>query len=110
MRTPQRTIPSASTTAMLRILRRQSRQCPFVDFVRAECLLVLLQLETVYPGAVCTRSSPLWTHLRQFTIPRFISTGEPRDHRDRPAQIVLGDPVPEMPEAAARARRIWISN
>src|SRR5215468_3669849 len=51
MRTPQRTIPSASTTAMLRILRRQSRQCPFVDFVRAECLLVLLQPETVDRGA-----------------------------------------------------------
>jgi len=91
---------------MLRILRRQSRQCPFVDFVRAECLLALLQLETVDPGADVHALLSLRTHLRQFTISKIISTGEPRDRRDGPAQIVLGDPMPEMCEAAARARRI----
>ena len=57
-----------------------------------------------------TRSSPLRTHLRQFTISMIISTGEPRDCRDRPAQIVLGDPIPEMCEAAPMKRTIGLAN
>lgn len=88
---------------MLRILRRQSRQCPFVDFVRAECLLVLLQLETVDPGADVHALLPAVDTSTSVYHTQDYFHGRTRDHRDRPAQIVLGDPMPEMCEAAAKA-------
>jgi hypothetical protein len=88
---------------MLRILRRQSRQCPFVDFVRAECLLVLLQLETVDPRADVHALLPAVDTSTSVYHTQDYFHGRTRDHRDRPAQIVLGDPMPEMCEAAAKA-------
>ena len=68
---------------MLRILRRQSRQCPFVDFVRAECLLVLLQLETVDPGADVHALLPAVDTSASVYHTQDISTGEPEPTEER---------------------------
>jgi hypothetical protein len=88
---------------MLRSRCGQSRQYHVFGIVRAECLLVLLQPAIVDPDADAHALLPA-ANLRRFIISMIISTGEPRDCRDRPAQIVLSDPIPEMGEAAPMKR------